>query len=59
MDPFRHLVGLLDQGISPAPRPLPTRRTTQTQRNADTHPCPEQGSNLWSKCSSSRRQYLP
>jgi hypothetical protein len=29
MDPFRHLIGLLGRGISPAPRPLPTHRTTQ------------------------------
>jgi hypothetical protein len=35
MDPFRHLVGLLGWGISPAPRPLPTQDNT-TQRNADT-----------------------
>jgi hypothetical protein len=46
MDSFRHLVGLLRRGISPAPRPLPTHRITQTQRNAGTHPCPEQDSNL-------------
>jgi hypothetical protein len=59
MDPFKHLVGLLGRGISPAPRPLPTHRTTQTCRNADTHPCPAWDLNLWSQCSSSQRQYLP
>jgi hypothetical protein len=53
------LVGLLGRGISPAPRPLSTHRTTQTHRNADTHPCPEQDSNLRSQCSSGRRPYLP
>jgi hypothetical protein len=52
-----HLVGLLGRGISSAPRPLPTQGTT-TQRNTDTHPYPEQGSNLRSQCSSGRRQYL-
>jgi hypothetical protein len=36
MDPFRHLVGLLGRGISPAPRPLPTKDNT-TQRNTNTH----------------------
>jgi hypothetical protein len=36
MDPFRHLVGLLGRGISPAPRPLPTNRTTQ-HRETQTH----------------------
>jgi hypothetical protein len=55
---LRHLVGLLGQGISPVPRPLPTQDNT-TQRNTDTHPCPEQDSNLWSQCSSGWRQYLP
>jgi hypothetical protein len=55
---IRHLVGLLGQGISPAPRPLPTQDNT-TQRNRDTHPCPKQDSNPRSQCSSSRRQYLP
>jgi hypothetical protein len=55
---FRHLVGLLGWGISPSPRPLPTEDNT-TQRNTDTHPCPEQDSNLRSQCSSGRRQYLP
>jgi hypothetical protein len=33
---FRHLVGLLGWGISPAPRPLPTHRTTQ-HRETQTH----------------------
>jgi hypothetical protein len=55
---LRHLVGHLGWGISPAPRPLPTQDNT-TQRNTDTHPCPEQDSNLQSQCSSGRRQYLP
>jgi hypothetical protein len=36
---FRHLVGILGRGISPAPRPLPTQDNT-TQRNTDTYPCP-------------------
>jgi hypothetical protein len=32
---FRHLVGLLRRGISPAPRPLPTQdNTTQTHIHA-------------------------
>jgi hypothetical protein len=39
-------------------RPLPTHRTTQ-HRNTQTHPCPEQDSNLRSQCSSGRRQYMP
>jgi hypothetical protein len=34
MDPFRHLVGLLGREISPALRPLPTHRTTQTHIHA-------------------------
>jgi hypothetical protein len=33
---FRHLVGLLGRGISPAPRSLPTHRTTQ-HRKTQTH----------------------
>jgi hypothetical protein len=33
---FRHLVGLFAWGISPAPRPLPTHRTTQ-HRETQTH----------------------
>jgi len=33
---LRHLVGLLGWGISPAPRPLPTHRTTQ-RRETQTH----------------------
>jgi hypothetical protein len=33
---FRHLVGLLGRGISPAPRPLPTHDNT-TQRNTHIH----------------------
>jgi hypothetical protein len=36
MDPFRHLVGLLGRGISPAPRPLPTRDNTNTQKRRHT-----------------------
>jgi hypothetical protein len=46
---LRHLIGVLGRGISPAPRPLPTQDNT-TQRNTDTHPCPEQDSNLRSQC---------
>jgi hypothetical protein len=34
MDLLRHLVGLLGQGISPAPRPLSTHRETQTHIHA-------------------------
>jgi hypothetical protein len=44
-------------GDRPDARPLPTQDKT-TQRNADTHPCPEQDSNLRSQHSSDRRQYL-
>jgi hypothetical protein len=36
MDPFKHLVGLLGWGISPAPRPLTTQDNT-IQRNTNTH----------------------
>jgi hypothetical protein len=39
-------------------RPLPTQGNT-TQKHADTHPCPEQNSNLRSQYSSGRRQYMP
>jgi hypothetical protein len=42
----------------PDARPLPTQDNT-THRNADTHPCPEQDSNLWSQHPSDRRQCLP
>jgi hypothetical protein len=56
---FRHLVGLLGRGISPASRPLAIHGTTQTHRNADTHPYPEEDSNLRSQCSSGRREYMP
>jgi hypothetical protein len=55
---FRHLVGLHGWGISPAPRPVLTQDNT-IQRNTDTHPCPEQDSNLQSQCTRGRRQYLP
>jgi hypothetical protein len=53
------LVGFLGRGISPAPRPLPTQDNTTQHRETDTHPRPEQDSNLRSQCSSGRRQYLP
>jgi hypothetical protein len=43
MDPLDILVGLLGRGISPAPRPL---QDNTTQRNTDTHPCPEQDPNV-------------
>jgi len=33
---FRHLVGLLGRGISPAPRPLPTQDSTNTQKRRHT-----------------------
>jgi hypothetical protein len=36
MDPFRHLVGLLGRGISPAPRPLPAQDNTNTQKRRHT-----------------------
>jgi hypothetical protein len=45
-------------GDRPDARPLPTQDNT-IQRNADTHLCPEQDSNLRSQHSSDRRQYLP
>jgi hypothetical protein len=43
MNLFGHLVGLLGRGISPT-QGLYLHNTTQ--KNADTHPCPEQDSNL-------------
>jgi hypothetical protein len=33
---FRHLVGLLGRGISPAPRPLPTQDNTNTEKRRHT-----------------------
>jgi hypothetical protein len=39
-------------------RPLPTQDNTP-QKDADTHPCAGQDSNLRSQCSSGRRQYMP
>jgi hypothetical protein len=45
-------------GDQPDARPLPTRDNT-TQKNADSHPCLKQDSNLRSQCSSARRQYVP
>jgi hypothetical protein len=36
MDPFRHLVGLLGWGISPAPRHLPTQDNTNKQKHRHT-----------------------
>jgi hypothetical protein len=41
-------------GDRPDARPLPTQDNT-TQKNADTHPCPEWDSNPRSQCSSGRR----
>jgi hypothetical protein len=38
MDPFRHLVGLLGWGISPAPRPLPTEDNTIQKRRHTSMP---------------------
>jgi hypothetical protein len=45
-------------GDRPDARPLPTQDNT-TQKNADTHPCPEQNSNSQYKCSGFRRQNVP
>jgi hypothetical protein len=52
-----HLVGLLERGIGPT-QGLYLHRTTQTQRNADTHPCLEWDSNPRFQCSSGQRQYV-
>jgi hypothetical protein len=45
-------------GDQPDARPLPTQDNT-TQKNGDTHPCPERYSNTRSQCSRGRRQYVP
>jgi len=57
MNLFRQLVGLLGWLISPTQGPYPNR-TTQTQKNADTHPFLKWDLNSWSQCSSSQRQYV-
>jgi hypothetical protein len=46
-------------GDRPDAKPLSTHRTTQTQKNADAHPCLEWDSKTRSQCSSGRRQYVP
>jgi hypothetical protein len=67
--PLAYPNGLLDLHIEalgrtpwpedqPDARPLLTQDNT-TQKHADTRPCPKQDLNLWSQCSSGRRQYLP
>jgi hypothetical protein len=53
MIPFRQLVGLRGRGISPT-QGLYLHRTTQTQKNAGTHPCLEWDSNP----TIGRRQYV-
>jgi hypothetical protein len=58
MNLFGHLVGLHGWGIS-LMQGLYLHRTTQHRKNVDTHPCPEQDSNLPSQCLSGWRQYLP
>jgi len=55
MNLFGQLVGLLGRGFSPT-QGLYLHRTTQHRKNVDTHPCPEQDSNLRSQCSSGRRR---
>jgi hypothetical protein len=52
------LIGLLGRGIGRRKASTYTQDNT-TQKNADTHPCLEWDSNLWSQCSSGRRQYVP
>jgi hypothetical protein len=54
---FRHLVGL-GQVIS-LMQGLYLHRTTQTQKNANTHPCLEWDLNPSPQCSSGLRQYMP
>jgi len=49
MNLFRHLVGLLGQGISPTQG---LYLYTEQHKNADTHPCLEWDSNPRSQCSS-------
>jgi len=58
MNLFGYLVGLLRRGIGPT-QGLYLHRTTLHRKNADTHLCPEQDSNVWSQSSSGRRQYVP
>jgi hypothetical protein len=56
---FKHLVGFLGRGISPAPRPVPTQDNT-TQRNTDTvHALSRIRNCEPTQCPSGRRQYLP
>jgi len=50
------LVGLRGRVIGPT-QGLYLHRTTQHRKNAHTHPCSEQDSNLRSRCSSGRKQY--
>jgi hypothetical protein len=46
-------------GDQPVARPLPTTRTTQTQKKAHGHPYLEWDSNPQTQCSSERRQVMP
>jgi len=45
-------------GDQPGARPLPIQDNT-TQKNPDTHSCPERNSSPRSQCSGCRRQYMP
>jgi hypothetical protein len=54
---IRHLLGLLWGGGDQSSARQRTQDNT-TQKYADTHPCPDQDSNLRSQCSSGRRQYF-
>jgi hypothetical protein len=50
----RQLVGLLGCGISPSQRPLGQHKH---RKDKAIHTCPQWNLNLWSQCSSSRRQH--
>jgi hypothetical protein len=57
---FTQTVGLLERGIIPVARPLPTHRTTQTQNErTHRHACLEWDSNLRSERPSEQRQFMP
>jgi hypothetical protein len=56
----RQLVRLLERGISPVARPLPTQDSRNTQKKyADRHPCLKWDSNSWSQCLRRRRHLIP
>jgi hypothetical protein len=56
---YGHLVGLLGRGISPTQGLYLHTQDNTTQKNADTHLCPERDSSPRFQCSSGRKQYLP